>query len=245
MNKIGNIDPCLNTIIETNSIKTILEYAKNSESLVIFDVDKTLGYTGQELGSEQWAYWLVKQKLMQGEGLAQAIKSMLELYKFVHEHIELRPVEPDTVLVVNQLKERSIPAICMTGRPGNMADCTYQQITNLGISFLCPQEFDQILRVGITESAKLYKGFLCIGLAEKGTMFLQALDSVDYPNPSLVIFVDDKKESVDSVSLACKRKNIPFLGFRYGYLDNKEGPFDGQRAQEQLNQLLAKVGLPK
>ena len=111
-------------------------------------MDKTLAYTDQELGSEPWVFWLVKQKLSQGHMLSEALASMFDLYKLAHDHIELKPVEPETALVVDQLKQRSIPTICLTGRPSSMADRTYEQLRNLGIVVMCPQEFNQILNLG-------------------------------------------------------------------------------------------------
>lgn len=240
MKRIRCVKNFSNTIIETNMIKTVLDHARSQNCLVVFDVDKTLAQTDQELGSEQWAFWLVKQKLTQGYMLSEAIASMLELYRHVHEHIELKPVENETVSVVNQLKERSIPVICLTGRPCNMADRTYKQLQHLGLSFECPQEFNQQLSLGMSESAEIYKGVVCVGMADKGTTFLHIMKKINYQKPEKLIFIDDKKDCVDSLSLACKRKDIPFLGLRYGYLDEQDMKFDPEQARLQLEKLLSK-----
>lgn len=228
------------TVIETNSIKTVLEYVDQQESMVVFDIDKTLAYTGQELGSEQWAFWLVKQKLSQGYALSEAIVAAVELYQQVHQHIELMPVEQETIAVVNRLKELSVPTLCLTGRPAAMADRTYRQLANLGLLFSYPQDCDQIVSLEDSGAAVFYKGIICVGMADKGSLFFQALQKLNFGSPKSIIFIDDKKECVDSLSLACKRNDIPFTGLRYGYLDQYERSFDALKAQEQLNRLLEK-----
>lgn len=243
MKRIRNLHNSSNDIVEINTIKTVLDYAQYQDSLVVFDVDKTLAYTDQEFGSEPWAFWLVKQKLSQGRMLSEAFSCMFDLYKLAHDHIELKPVEPETVAVVHQLGERSIPTIVLTGRPCSMADRTYEQLRNLGIVVMCPQEFNQILNLGISETASLHKGVVCVGMADKGSAFLQVMQKINYNKPSSLIFVDDKKDCVDSLSLICKRKNIPFTGLRYGFLDGKEEYFDEQKAQEHLDEFLSKISI--
>jgi phosphoglycolate phosphatase-like HAD superfamily hydrolase len=241
MKRIRSLSNLNNTITEISSIKNVLEHIQKPNSLVIFDVDKTLARTEHELGSEQWAIWLVKQKLIQGQMLSEAISSMIDLYKLVHQHIELIPVETETVDVINELKDRSIPVICLTGRPSCMADRTHKQLSNIGMSFVCPQEFDQVLNIGTSETTALHKGILCVGMADKGTAFAYAMEKLNYNKPDSIIFIDDKKECVDSLSLACKRKNISFTGLCYTLPDENKFSFDANSVQEQLEQLLTLI----
>ena len=79
----------------------------------------------------------------------------------------------------------------------------------------------------------------------KGSAFLQVMQSLNYNKPSSIIFVDDKKDCVDSLSLVCKRKNIAFTGLRYGFLDDKDEHFDEQKAQEHLDEFLSKFSINK
>ena len=227
------------TVLESNSINSVLEHANVGDTLVIFDIDNTLLHTKQELGSDAWAFWVVQQKIRQGLPPHQALEYMFDLFKHIHTHIDIYPVEDHAVTVLQQLKERSIPTICLTGRPGPLIDQTIEQLRKTGLVLNCPDTLDKAMTLKLQHKAEMSNGVICGGINDKGHVMSTVFQELGYQTPHIV-FVDDKQSCVDSIGKACSTGNIGYTGLRYGYLDHIAAKFDAQKAEEQLETFLRK-----
>ena len=226
------------SILEIRSIDSVLDHIQGKDSLVIFDIDNTLVHTEQEIGSDAWAYWMVQQKLKQGMLPSQAINYMFDLFCYVHDHIEVFPVEEQTVHVLHTLKERDIPTICLTGRPSRMIDRTLEQLKNAGCELNSPERFTKPISFIIKQQVELSQGVICGGIHDKGDVLSMLVDTLSYRLPETVIFIDDKKSCVESIAKTCSDRSAAYTGLRYGFLDDKSSKFDPKKAEEQLSELL-------
>ncbi len=227
------------TIVEAQKICSVLEHVKNDDTLVIFDIDNTLVHTAQDLGSDAWAYWMVEQKLRQGMQVQDAIEYIFDLFNHVHEHIDVFPVEDQSVSVVHQLKELSIPTICLTSRPGSMIDRTQEQLKKVGFVLNCPVGLNKAVTLHMNSRVEMANGIICGGINDKGDVLSSIFDKLDYQSPNTVVFIDDKSSCVESIGKACSKGGIGYTGIRYGYLDQVAAAFDAKRADEQLSALLS------
>jgi hypothetical protein len=225
-------------IFDIYSIESVLDYIQGHDSLVIFDVDNTLVRTEQEIGSEAWAYWVVQKKLKQGMFPSRAIDSMFELFCHVHNHIEVFPVEEQTVHVLHKLKELDVATICLTGRPNRMIDRTCEQLKNIGCELNIPDVFLKSRSFTLKHPVELSQGVICGGMNDKGDVLATIIDSFPYTLPETVIFIDDKKSCVESLAKTCCKHTTGYKGLRYGFLDDKSTKFDPEKAEEQLSELL-------
>jgi hypothetical protein len=225
-------------IVESNTIASVLEHANKSGTMVIFDIDNTLLHTNQELGSDAWAYWFVKQKLKEGLRPQQALDYMFDLFKHIHSHIDVYPVEEQSVGIVKQLKDLDIPTICLTGRQASMIDVTKEQIKNTGFVLNCPQGLNKSITLKMSHPVEMADGIICGGMNDKGNVLEELFEKLKFPLPESIVFVDDRKACVESVSKKCSDNNIACIGLRYGYMDPITDKFDGQKAEQQLVELL-------
>lgn len=226
------------SILEIHSIDSVLDHIKGRDSLVIFDIDNTLVHTEQEIGSDAWAYWMVQQKLKQGMLPSQAINFMFDLFGHVHDHIEVFPVEEQTVRVLRTLKEQDIPTICLTGRPSRMIDRTREQLKNAGCELNSPEQLVKPTSFNIKQHVELSQGVICGGINDKGDVLSVLVDTLPYQLPETVVFIDDKKSCVESIGKTCTNRSAEYTGLRYGFLDDKSSKFDPKKAEEQLSELL-------
>jgi hypothetical protein len=243
--KLFRSKSCQCPIVESNTIMSVLEYAKNSDTMVIFDIDNTLLHTNQDLGSDAWAYWFVKQKLKEGFRPQQALDYMFDLFRHVHSHIDVYPVEEQTVDIVKQLKSIDIQTICLTGRQAAMIDVTQDQIKKTGFTLNCPQDLNKSITLKMKYPVEIVNGIICGGMNEKGNVLEELFERLHFPLPQSIVFVDDRKSCVESVSRKCSDNNIACTGLRYGYMDEISSRFDGKKAECQLEELLKHHTFPR
>jgi hypothetical protein len=225
-------------ILESNTIESVLEHAKKNDTMVIFDIDNTLVHTNQELGSDPWAYWFVKEKLKEGMMPRQALAYMFDLFRHIHSHIDVYPVEEKTVDIVQQLKNLEIPTICLTGRQSSMIDVTQEQMKKSGFNFNSPETLNKPFSLKMKYPVEMANGIICGGMNEKGNVLSRVFETLDYKSPKAIVFIDDRQGCIDSMSRQCIDNNIAYTGLRYGYMDQIVSNFDPQKAQEQLEELL-------
>jgi len=226
------------TIIEANNIESVLEHAKDGDTLVIFDIDNTLLHTNQELGSDVWANWYVHQKLREGLNPFQAVDYMLDLFNHIHAHIDIYPVEDRSVAIVQQLKDLEIPTMCLTSRPSSMIDVTQEQLIKTGFVLNCPSHLNKALSLKIDHKAEMANGIVCGGMNDKGNVLAHIFEKLNCSLPEAIVFVDDKKSCVDSIGKTCSAIGADYTGIRYGYLDKLASQFDAKKAEIQLADLL-------
>lgn len=229
--------PCC-TILESNTIESVLEHAKTSDTMVIFDIDNTLVHTNQELGSDPWAYWFVKEKLKEGMVPSEALAYMFDLFRHIHSHVDVYPVEEKTVDIVQQLKNLEIPTICLTGRQSSMIDVTQEQMNKSGFNFNSPENLNKPFSLKMKYPVEVANGIICGGMNEKGNVIAKVFETLDYKSPEAIVFIDDRQNCIDSMKKRCYDNNIAYTGLRYGYMDPIVAKFDPQKAKEQLEELL-------
>lgn len=136
-------------------------------------------------------------------------------------------IEPSIVNILNKLlvsaKVVTLTAMLSGSIYGidRLEDWRYNNLKKLGVnlSFEC---IDQELYdspdywpFSSIRSPIFYKGIIVTGgTLDKGEILFKALESIDL-SPSRIVFVDDRRECLDSVKEACEEKDIPFVGFHY------------------------------
>jgi hypothetical protein len=230
--------PYASCITESNTIADVLKFVDEPNTIVIFDIDNTLIHPNQELGSDQWFSYMMKEKFSQGLSAEQALAVVLPLFYQVHDYIKMYLAEPSTAQVVNNLFGRSIDTIALTSRSFPLIEKTEEQLKLNGISFKKSAKFNKELSCTLTRPAKLRHGIIYCNNNDKGKTLLDVLQ-LCHCQPQKIVFVDDKINHLFEVERECLANHIKFVGIRYGALDNFVAQFDPIRAHEQLTALLS------
>jgi hypothetical protein len=235
----------IDSIIETKHISDIYNYITESEynrdTLVMFDLDNTLitPPAHSDLGSDQWFYALFQRELKEGLTEQEAINTILPLYKQVIAYIDFVAVEHDTSVVVSSLQKRGISVIGLTARSLDLARRTVEQLAHIGIIFDKTDPEECPIKYGTGKPALYLGGIIFTGNYSKGEVVAAWLKQIDY-KPKKIIFIDDKLKNVVSVEQALCKRNFPFYGLRYDYLDKRVKDFNWDKTQKELEIFLKK-----
>lgn len=233
-------------IVESNTIKDVLNYTKNDQTLVIFDLDNTLVYPKKDVGGDAWFSYQMKQKISTGMSYEDALAVVLPLFFNVQDSLTLYPVETETPNILNFLEKQGIIALGLTARSLPLIARTHVQLKEAGLRLTKSPIFDRELSFNFNKPAVLNHGIMFCNNVNKGTVLINVLRTCDF-KPTTIVYVDDKLSHLLEVQKECLDNNIHFIGLRYGKLDEFVSRFDPLRAEQQLAELLgpsATSGVP-
>ncbi len=230
-------------IIESNSITDITKYLDpsdySSNTLVVFDIDNTLGRPPTDLGSDQWFYANIERLKKEGKNFQEAVKHLVPIYLQIHQHTQMVPVENETVPLVRELQKKGITVIALTARSISLTNRTAAQLQQMGIDFSLnlPYKFPIVYEPENGQPAIYLGGIIFVGNHDKGEVLVHWLEQTGI-SPHKVIFVDDKMKNIRSVEKALCKQHYPFIGIRYSRLDERVKNFNVWQADKELEQFI-------
>lgn len=196
----------------------------DSQTLVLFDVDGTLIFPKDRIlqphnqalvGKFLHAIFSDPSSMPSGGYPEDYLLSrMLAQIKF--ELVDLR-----FPAIIHQLQQRRVKAIALTalqtgtfGVIPNMEDWRVAQLKGFGIDF--SQAFPKYPEIIFSKKSGpvFKKGVLCSDKSSKGEVLVAFLKKIRW-FPKKVIFIDDRRDYLQSVEAALKKHSIKFKGFLY------------------------------
>lgn len=223
--------PLYGELVEVSSFDKIKEYLV-PETLVILDIDNTLIMPIQELGSNQWFYHRLEWYELQGKTASDALELALAEWEAVQNITKVMAVEPNTAEIVDNLQNHHM-VMGLTTRGLALATRTLFQLRDVGIDLSLSAPIKEDVPLLNPQAILFRKGILFTSGTHKGKALLKLLDTFDF-QPKRVVFINDKATHLREVEVACKEKNIPFTGLRYGYLDENVKGFRSDIARVQF-----------
>lgn len=234
-------DDVLDEIVEIKNITDVYNYIDNNEynqdTLVMFDLDNTILSPATDLGSDQWFYALYKRKVDEGMEKQDAINAIMPVYKQVVHNVIFEQIEPETVSVIHTLQKKGLTVIGFTARALHLIYPTIEHLNHIGVSFDQSDPHECPIKYGVGEPAVYVNGTIFTGKYSKGEVLAAWLKQIDY-QPKKVIFVDDKLKNIKSVEQSLHKRNFPFIGLRYSFLDERVKQFDWDTTQKEFEQFL-------
>lgn len=137
-------------------------------------------------------------------------------------------VDSAILSVVELIKSKKLKAYALThsawGASGRYERMRFDTLKGLGIDFSALSQYKNSLQIpwvleGSDKTALLHDGIIFArdGIKvdlPKGPIFFEVLGKLK-EQPTQVIFIDDKEDSLESMEEECQKHRIPFLGFRY------------------------------
>ncbi len=126
----------INKIQQHTDIRHILSHPKPG-SLVIFDIDDTIGRVPQTIGLDAWFRFRIEQYANEGHNEAQALALTIEIYnKAQCSSTEMIAVDKDINIstLINALKTQNIKVIALTARNYELADKTLSFLNTLNVN---------------------------------------------------------------------------------------------------------------
>ena len=220
-------------VIEIKNIKEVKKEIKKY-SLVIFDLDNTIMEPVQHLGSDQWFFHRIKHHEKNGLDFKESLERTLHEWYEIQAITKVKLVEKDIKNLIENLQKDNIAIMGLTTRDVDFSLAALKQLKSLDISLDKSSLHKQNI---FFENGILYKnGILFANGMNKGHVLDQFFKKIDFL-PKSVVFIDDKLKHLTEVENFCKKVDVKFLGFRYGYLDEKVKNFDKNIADIQHKKL--------
>lgn len=227
-------------IISTNEIQDIKPAIKSPKTLVLFNIAEVLTDTPTSLGSSPWRKYIRKKVTSQ-----QHDKLTLHVFKFIPH----KAVDDKTPTLIRELQENDYPVMAFTSRgrhewyASQISDIdllTEDVLMRMAIDFPQSTLPDSFQTLSSSFAAYYHNGIFYAGNSiEKGTFLAMILKETGY-RPDLIIFIDDKEDSLQTVDKAMQSLGIPFLGVAYHKTTQDHVDFDPMIANIQLDWLIFK-----
>ena len=229
------------TIVESSSITDIYQHIAPEEyhkdTLLVFDIDNTLATKPTDFNSDHWVDAMAQRNVSEGCSFSDAFYAVLPIYYQVQMHTWLTPVEKETVTVLKDLQAKGLTIISLTARDLYIAYRTLEQLAQIDISFTNSSPQKIVTPYGAPRPALYLEGIIFCGGANKGEVLSHWLDQTNY-HPQKIIFVDDKLKNIHTVKQAIQTRTSPFIGIRYGHLDERVKNIDLAQTDKEYEQFL-------
>lgn len=225
-------------IIEINEINDIRSHITEN-TLIFFDIDDTLISAPLSLGCSQWRIW-ARQKL---STQSRDLELFDRLLFYIAKHIPYQAVESSTSSLIADLHHAGHTVLGLTARGRSywyqtkieeIDRFTHKQLCDVGIDFAntrIPKGLQSL------DPAYFYKGIFFTNHILKGDFLTSLFTHVKY-TPSLILFIDDHLEEVQSVEKAMQEIGVPCIAFWYKRKYVNQQNFDAMMTNIQLESLL-------
>lgn len=212
-------------IVEINHMDQVYNYLKPN-TLVIFDIDNTIMEPVQTLGSDQWfrhriAYWIDH-----GIDPEEALEKALSEWMAIQNITKVKLAEPETGSIIKHLQDRGFAVMGLTTRGLGMSTRTNEQLKTIGVHLEKTAPVKQDVFFMNRRGVLMRGGTLFTANTHKGKALFKFLDRIDYL-PKMILFINDKRSHIVPIEETASKRGIPFVGLRYGFLDEKVKNFDG------------------
>lgn len=221
-------------IFEKETLKEIYPLL-NSETLLVLDLDNTLIESVSHYGSYQWGNFLTRNALQEGLSLEMALDKIMPLWEKAQYDIEIKPIEEELHIFMNQASLIGVKKMALTGRSPKIADITFEFLEKHRINFSSwglPH-----LSFELPNEYLFEKGVFFAGTRnEKGAVLFQFMNQIN-DKFKRVVFVDDQMHLVKQVQKALEKLPFEYYGVRYSGADKRVAAFDYSLAELERKKL--------
>ena len=238
LTKNARKEPVSSQIIETKVFADILNYIQPN-TLVILDIDDTLIEAKQTIGTDAWFRWRIDFYKKNGLESTLAFDKALLEWASVQCHTQVKLTEPGIDSIVRKMQEDNVPLMCLTTRASGLSTRTIELLNSVNIDMARTALVkDKILFLNPHEVV-FRDGILFTGGAHKGTSLFIFLEQIKHLMPlkniEQIVFINDKASHLADMQVSCEKRNIPFIGLRYGITDERVCNFCEITAQHQFD----------
>jgi Protein of unknown function (DUF2608) len=219
-------------IFESDKMVDLVPHV-NEDTWVFIDLDNTLIESCLHLGSAQWRGHVRTKAKNAGYDEEEVIEAILDqFWLFVQPFVPVRLVDPDSTLVIQKLKDSSIPVFALTAREPSESGYTQEQLSSVDASF-CSSALPECSLLPSNEPSLFDDGVIYCGENTKSEALAAFFKEVGYM-PKKVIFVDDKRDQVSALGETLEEMGIEYVGIRFSAADERVKSFDGEVADLQF-----------
>lgn len=225
------------TIQEIKQIESILPEIQDTDTLILFNIAEVIMDSPLDLGTSAWRKYI----------RARAPQHHDALTLFAARNIAAKAVEEATPQIIATCQNQGLPVLAFTSRGRTewyttevegVDQLTEDMLGQIQIDFNKTQLPEQWRYIeNSVFSPYFHHGIIYANHMEKGDFLKQLLQETGYV-PSKVVFVDDKRDSLEGVERALQELGIPFAGFWYTKTASDHKGFSAMISHVQLQSLV-------
>ncbi len=231
---------CASRIFDVKNFQE-MELHLTKKTLILVDYDNTTGKPKQVLGSDHWFCHRVDHYKKQGS--KDAVDHALTDWYAVQCLTEAVPVESTTPEYIRQLQARGFMVMGLTTRSSSLSLPTHQQLESMGIDFTVTAPPTREVVFLNPHEVKYRYGVLFTSGTNKGEaldkFFNLVADVFPRDRFDQVLFINDKKSNLEDVQRKVDEWGIPYIGLRYGHMDEEVANADFAAADLRLEAMVA------
>jgi hypothetical protein len=215
-------------VLESSDINTVLKYADNEKTLVIFDIDNTLLKARARYATDAWFSEMVKYAETLGYKGDDAVAVFLPHYCNALINGGADIVDTKATATIKALQAKKITVIALSARSETLMECSFKQFASAGtdgidlsVNGLSTKELVFPMNRG---DAYFRKGIGFCGNNDKADVLDLVLRTTK-STPKKIVYIDDKLKHVMGISKYAQAHGINFVGIRYSYLDDEVKAF--------------------
>ncbi len=194
--------PVFSKTSSVHTIKSMQEIEKyiDKETLILLDLDHTV-FEGKDYGygHANWFYDRIEKGKTVGIEETQTIKKIFPHWLYSQKNAQVKPVEPLTPKLIQQLQSQGYFVMGLTSRQVPLVDITINQLKSINIDFSSKQLPQKTLTIGFNAPTQMKAGILfCSEYNNKGEVLHAYLDKL-HINPKKMLIVDDSLRNIQSV----------------------------------------------
>lgn len=222
-------------IVELDSMGNLQKHLSKN-TLIVFDLDNTVMHPSQDLGSDEWFFHRMNSYLNSGMSRDVAFEKLYGEYFLAQALTEAELVERVTAPLILDLQQKGYAVMALTTRSLNLLYPTNRQLQSLSVDFSKSAPVIKDCYFSNSLPVLYRNGILFTNGTDKGDSFNRFCELSGYA-PTAVVFINDKASDLLQVEKGCEKKSIPFLGLRYGFLDERVKNYTDRLANVQQEQL--------
>src|SRR4030095_16368657 len=122
----------------SDTLLSVLNYNLTPTTLVIFDIDNTLGHPIEEAGSDEWFSFRVRAKMLEGHDELTAVYYALPAAYYAQFNVPLELIEQSTPALIKHLINSGVAVMALSTRSLCIAERTVEQLDNIDVHFFIP-----------------------------------------------------------------------------------------------------------
>jgi FMN phosphatase YigB (HAD superfamily) len=206
--------------------------------MVIFDLDNTVFVSHHTFGSDRWFDREMRRHMAQGSTREEAIVMAQQTADAASIYTLHSPVEDEVKEMIDELQARGVTVFALTARRPVQAEETFRALNTVGVSFEATHPV-----LSATFDDHYEKGVLFAAARPKGPILLKFLKAIG-AQPSMVVFIDDRMENVQSVLNELEAANIQSAGIHYSAHESILIPYREDVVELQRQAFLAGERIP-
>lgn len=232
------------TIVEIQQMDQILP-AVEENTLLLFNISEVVLDSSIDLGTSPWRKYVKNIAAKWNKAVNCNVHDELTL--FAARNIPPKAVEEITPQIIANYQNQGLPVLAFTSRgrtewystevPG-VDQLTEDLLHRLNVNFEAsklPAQWQNIKEGAF--APYFHHGIIYANHMDKGEFLKQLLTETGYM-PAKIVFVDDKRDSLETVENALKDLGVPFVGFWYPRTAKDHRDFSPMIAHIQLQSLI-------